>query len=268
MTHPDRPHVPATDPEQTPQRGPRWIIALMVLVVLVGAVGGGFVGWTYWRSGGVTENYVTPRGAFRTLELPDGSRLTMDAATQLQTRFSGAGRDVILEEGRVDVTVVADPEREFHVIAGDVRTRVPAGRVLVRSTGFGLDGGSVRVEVLDGSAQVRPSGAGRMDLAAGQSVVAAAGRGGQVQALDAGRATAWRDGVVHFVDTPLVYAIGEFERYASTGVMVPDPSVAMLRVNGDYRVDDVQGFLDSLMAQLPVRFERREQGLVVVRTDR
>lgn len=266
--HPNpRRATPFLPDDEHPERGPRsrWIPALIVTFAAVGTLGGAWVGWTYWRSVGEGESYATPRGAHRTVTLPDGTQMHLDSATLVERRYSSARRELVLTEGRIALDVPAEDTREFQVVAGDVRLRSVGGQFMVRHTGTGFDPGLVRVEVQEGQVLVAPPGAARVELQAGQAVAAGAGRSGTVEPLPAEGFAAWRDGYVDFRATPLAQALDEFERYGATGVILRDSELAKLPVTGRYRSGDGKGFLESLPAQLPVRLVPQEGGVEIVR---
>lgn len=248
-----------------PASRPRWLAWAIVLFAAVGAIGGGWVGWTYWQSVGSGEYVTTPTGGFRTMTLPDGTTLQLDSSTLVERRYSSGRREIVLTEGRVALDVAVDPEqREFHVVAGDVRLRLTEGRLSVRHTRAGLDAGRVRVEVAQGQVHVAPPGAGRVTLEAGQSVLAAPGRLGTPAPLPAAGYAAWRDGYVDFDGTPLGQALDEFERYGATGVIIQDTAVAQMTVSGRYAVNDAKGFIASLPSQIPVHLRVTDAGTEVL----
>jgi transmembrane sensor len=76
---------------------------------------------------------------------------------------------------------------------------------------------------------------------------------------------AWRAGRVVLNDTPLGDAVAEFERYFDTGLVVPDPAVAALRLNGSFDLRQAGAFKRALPEVLPVRLQTRADGKTEVR---
>lgn len=252
------------DPAEPPKRA-RWVAWCIVIFAAIGTLGGVWVGWTYWRSVGTGEYLTTPRGATRTVELPDGTTLQLDSSTLVERRYSSGRREVVLTEGQLALDVPPDAQaREFHVVAGDVRLRLTEGQLSVRHTRGGLDAGMVRVEVAQGQVWVAPPGAGRVTLEPGQQVVAGPGRLGAVAPLPAEAYAVWRRGQVEFANAPLAQALDEFERYGPTNVIIRDNAVAQMPVSGRYAVSDAQGFTASLPQQLDVHLNRTEAGIEIL----
>jgi transmembrane sensor len=236
----------------------------------LGTAGTGWLGWEWWQDRpNFTRQLATARGQRTQVDLPDGSRVDLDTATQATVRFYRDRREVALVEGQVMFSIQADPDSPFHVVAGDVRVTVVGTRFSVRHTQAGLDAGQTRVAVehgrvrvarLDGKGrEVAAGGAGSLvDLTRGQAVVAdAQGSLGPVEKVAPGEIAPWQAGRINFEATPLAQALAEFGRYGAAGVVIRDPAIAGLQVGGSFNADDFSSFLRALPTQLPVRLRRR-----------
>ncbi|MFT4193300.1 FecR family protein [Ottowia sp.] len=231
-------------------------------------VGGGWMGWGHYRSQPVfAKDYATQRGQRLNVDLPDGSRLEFDAATQAQVRLYRDRREVRLLEGQAMFSVQADPGQPFDVLAGAARVTVVGTRFSVRHTASGLDAGQtvvavesgrVRVARMASSGDAAGDGDAPVELTAGQSVAAdAAGRLQPVASVAPDSVAGWRKGRVNFNDTPLAQALAELERYGDTGLIVRDPAVGALRLGGSFDLREMRTFTQALPSLLPVRLERR-----------
>jgi transmembrane sensor len=238
--------------------------------VAASVVGGGWFGWDRWRHQPTFEKrYATARGQQLRAELPDGSAIAFDTATEADVRLYRDRREVRLHEGQAMFSVHADAAQPFHVFAGGLRITVVGTRFSVRHTRSGLGEGETRVVVEEGrvrvarhaapGSQAYAAGPGESaELTLGQSVAAdSEGRLGSVIEVPPGSAAPWRDGRVNFDDTPLAQALAEFERYGPTGFVVRDAGVARLRVGGSFQLRHFEVFAQSLPRQLPVRLQRR-----------
>ena len=232
-----------------------------------------WIGWSYWQQQPVfTQSYATARGQQLDVPLPDGSTLKLDTATRAEVTLYRQRREVRLPEGQAMFTVKADASQPFDVLAGPLRITVVGTRFSVRNTptGMGADGVSVvveegrvrvaRVDATAGASDVQASAPANVaELTAGQSIDAnAQGQWDQVKAQSTGGALLWREGRVNFDRTPLAQALAEFERYGATNVVIRDPKVAALRINGSFDLRQVRTFATALPQVLPVRL--REQG--------
>ena len=232
-------------------------------VLAVGVLGAGWLGWQHWQAQPLfSEVYATARGQSMDVTLPDGSVLKLDTATRVEVTLYRDRRQVRLPQGQAMFTVRADAARPFDVLTDQLRVTVVGTRFSVRNTRAGLgqdnvgvqvESGRVRVSMLEGG---RPSGAPVL-LGAGQYVqTGAAGQLAAVETRPTRGAMLWREGRVNFDNTPLAQAVAEFERYGATRLVIRDPAVAALRVNGSFDLRRADAFGKALPLVLPVRLLR------------
>jgi transmembrane sensor len=255
----------APEPARPPRRD--WLQAWRDLarptataVLAVGVLGAGWLGWRHWQAQPVfSEVYATARGQVLDVTLPDGSMLKLDTATRVEVDLYRDRRQVRLPQGQAMFTVRADAAQPFDVLAGQLRVTVVGTRFSVRNTPTGLDADRVGVQVESGRVLVgmqeggRPSGPPVL-LTAGQYVQSGpAGRLAAVETRSTRAAMPWREGRVSFDGTPLAQAVAEFERYGATRLVIRDPAVAALRVNGSFDLRRADAFGKALPMVLPVR---------------
>ena len=130
----------------------------------------------------------------------------------------------------------------------DVRVVVTEGKVRLE-TRTGDDGRAQPVSLL-------PAGS-----------VATAGRNGvlvrSVPVADAERYLEWREGFLTFDDTSLAEAAAEFNRFNARKLELADATVADLRVGGNFRWSNAEGFARLLEQGFPVRVERHPERIVL-----
>lgn len=253
--------LPAPRSRARPQRRrPAWRLAWprpALLAAACAAVLALGLGWQQWQQPTFTGHYVAEPAQRKTITLPDGTQLAMDADTQAQVRLYRDRREVRLDQGQILFAVAPDRSKPFDVLAGPARIRVVGTRFSVRYRSTGMDAGTVRVAVEEG--QVRVSGvrvpAGEAaDLRAGQAVsVARDGALGAAAAVAPSSVGLWRKGLVRFEDTPLADALLELERYGPTGLVIRDPAVAAMTLGGSYPVDHPAEFARMVTQILPVK---------------
>ncbi|MFN3438781.1 MAG: FecR family protein [Acidovorax sp.] len=249
----------------------RFIVPLFAAASFaVVTAGSGVVAWNLWQARpDFVQAYSTPRGEQTEVLLPDGSRLKLDTATRLEVAYYRQRREVKLLEGQAVFGVQADAKRPFHVLAGPVDVAVVGTRFSVRYTPSLPEGSGVRVSVEEGRVRVAPlddrapAGAvhgapeGAVYLTAGQQVFAdAQGALAPVMPVPNEGIAPWRKNRISFVNTPLVQALAELERYGSTGLRVRDPAVGALRLTGTFDPRDAQTLQRVLPGALPVRLQQ------------
>lgn len=233
---------------------------VMVMAVAAGIMRYGFVSGQ--SSDGLVDvtTYKTDVGQRSTVTLPDGSEIVLNTNTLLEVRYSGVERRIVLDKGEALFTVTKDSVRPFRVVVGShiveavgtefavqklvddaVEVMVTDGVVDVRNVGNGVNGASNKTLPGPGGLQERIS------LAAGE-IITSEGADNEViekqnipfEEIES--RLAWQHGMLSFLDKPLDQVIKEVNRYTTT-VIVTDEEVRDIRVDGSFRVGDIDALL-------------------------
>jgi transmembrane sensor len=225
-------------PEQ--RRWPSWAwAAAMTFLVIAASV------WWFGLPSG--QHYVTDTGEKLSTNLADGSRVELNAQTDLE--WLGAGpcdRRVRLVRGEALFKVSGDPKCPFQVLVG-------RGRIEVLGTEFDVHQdheGEERVSVLEGRVRLH-SGAGvapwQVDLEAGEQATWNEGPPSTRRLEDPSKATAWREDRVDFENQPLGQVVEELQHYTALPIRIEnDPRLLCIRVTGELQVDEAH-IHDSLL---------------------
>jgi len=248
-----------------------WAAAAAALVVGV-AVG------AWMQMGNELRTLATAVGQQRKVTLADGSVISLNTNTIVETNLRRNVREICLRQGEAHFQVAHDRSRPFLVHAGDAVVRAVGTQFEVRVRGDR----QVDVVVNEGRVEVRPDSAAEsastahVARATGRSLVHTLGAGQQLSATGddysvvpvstrrLSSVLAWRDGAVIFDDEPLSDAIAEISRYTDARIIVNDSHVAAFRVGGRYRTGDVQAFFDALQTAFPVVIHHGPNGVVFV----
>jgi transmembrane sensor len=205
----------------------------------------------------------TRAGENREVSLDDGSTVSVGARSVLWATLSRDARAVTLERGEAFFRVAKDPARPFTVKIGTTTVAAIGTAFNIRRAGE-----RVVVAVADGIVKVDASTAqgaapSRAQLGVGQQLSINTNDGSSsLQVVDAGGIAAWRDGLLQYQDEPLPAVIADVTRYSEYDIVIADPAVAELRVTGTVFANDVESWLQSLEAALPVRAIRAPDGVV------
>lgn len=238
----------ASQPVALPIRQPpRWRPALAMAAALLCAVLASNLGST---TAPMHQN-LAASNSMRTLRLPDGSQLFVNAQTRLRLDFTAEQRLISLEHGQLYIEVAPDKERPLFVDAGSARVRVVG-------TGFDLRRGDreLALSVAHGQVAFETSGEHQpaLLLGAGQRVTYDPARGTLVrQELGEQPVADWRDGHVSFRNRELASLIDELSLYRQQPVLLADPSLGRYKVSGNLDVHDPDALLTALPALLPVK---------------
>lgn len=187
------------------------------------------------QAAGAQRNLATAVGEIRTIELADGSRVTLDTDSAVAIVYRSEVRRIDLRRGRARFDV-AHEARPFVVVAG-------RGTVTAHGTVFdvGITAGGAVVRLLRGRVDValRSGSAGTAEtrwLAPGQQV--AFGR----SILPAARVVTapddrWPQGMLDCNGMALADVVARANRYARPQIVLADPGLGALKVSGAFRID-------------------------------
>jgi transmembrane sensor len=250
-----------------PSPAPRLLIAASIAAL---AMLSGVAGWIALRPPSGLESalafagdprhpdYATAIGAPSTVELADGSHVTLDTNSALSVRLTPGRRDVRLLRGRAYFDVAPDVKRPFTVEAG-------SRAVTALGTAFSVRWESQAVSVVLERGHVRIAAPHRADvaLAPGQAFEAQDDSAGRIESVDVGRDLAWRSGYLEFRDEPLTQAVGEMSRYGGGQVTFGDARAAGLKITGRFRIGDPVRFAHVLTDVYPLRVTERPGGATI-----
>jgi transmembrane sensor len=208
------------------------------------------------------SDYATGTAMLRTLDLPDGSRVTLAPSSAVAVAFGAGERRLRLLQGEAFFEVARDPERPFRVEAGVVQASALGTSFDVR-----WDLPDVTVAVQEGTVQVDAPGVGRRvseKLGAGQSVRIAPGDKVERGEDPPGVTAAWRKGQLLSQDRPLREAIDQLRRYYPGTIMVTDGALAERTVTGVYNLDDPEEALRGIVKAHGGKVRRITPWLLVV----
>jgi len=203
----------------------------------------------------------------KVVALNDGSKITVGGKSAIEAFTDPKARRVELAEGQAFFEVAHDPAHPFVVVAGDAE-------ITVRGTKFDVKriGDDVKVNVLEGRVEVRRRGVLTFLSASSPDAVLTAGQASELApssdafakaAPAATSAGEWRSGRLYYADAPLSDIVADARRYSNARIELSG-DVSALSLTVSYRAGDIEGLSDSIEAALPVRVERRNDGLVIV----
>jgi transmembrane sensor len=249
-----------------------WWMALAASLVS-GAL---WVTYLNWQSPMIFETAVGKQNSFR---LQDGSVLFLNTNSRARATWSAAERHIDLDRGEARFAVAKDPRRPFTVTTATATVRVVGTVFNVRA-----EPRTTQVAVLEGRVEVTVASAGgeaadetpastvegpgtahsptieRVRLEAGERA-AVTQRGIQTnEGPPIESVAAWTQRRLVFRDQPLGEVIREFNRYRTHPLVLDDPKLAALRINGVFDPSDPDSLLTYLGLYETVQVDRRSDG--------
>jgi transmembrane sensor len=212
--------------------------------------------------GSAAAAFSTAVGENRTVQLTDGSKVTLGGNTAMKATLDGKSRRVELERGEAFFAVAKDTARPFKVLAGNAT-------VVAVGTQFNVRRGTDRVvvDVVEGRVMVEPaSGLVPMVLlrqfrpklipvriSAGEEATAGSVEvGPAIRISNLAAATSWQTGRLAFRMQPLRYVLEDVNRYSRKPIVIGDDAIADIRVTGTVMGNNVSGWVASLQSALGI----------------
>lgn len=189
----------------------------------------------------------------KTVELSDGTEVTLNANSRVSIDYTDRVRQVTLHRGEALFNVTKHQSRPFVVIIGSRKvialgTSFEVRREETTDHGFTvtLIEGHVAIEPLAAPDLLPVEPIDAVLLNPGQRLRVAANSADSVDSPAIDKVTAWRRGQLIFEDTSIREAAKEFNRYGKRRLAI-DPSVSEeLRVGGVFRIGDPDSFAQAM----------------------
>lgn len=217
-------------------------VCLFVLAPIIGVV------W-YMTRPPAEQIFQTVHGEQRVIVLPDGSRLSLDALSEVRMRYTPDVRNLELISGRANFEVTKDVTRPLKVRAGP---RI----VTALGTVFSVERESadVVVTLVEGSVAVTTRDVPNRHIQLQPLQELRITDSGQVSlrsGIDPVQALAWRDGKLIFDDEPLRSVVARMNKYGATHIEVVGDAND-LRVGGVFKAGDTMAFVDAMQSYFPL----------------
>lgn len=230
------------------------LAAAIVLVVLAGV-------WLV--APGAQPAYAAisnPGPAIRAVRLTDGSKIILDAQTELAVGLESDAREVRIASGRARFTVAPGDERPFSV-------STPAGTVTARGTVFdvALVEEVTKVFVIEGIVDLadheQAQHSDKMAVRSGQAVEL---RDGRVRPTAINQLEArWPAGRLPFDEATLASVVQMANREGDPDIMLESDAVASLKVTGVFDIRDTRELARKLAATHDLRAQEDGGSIII-----
>jgi transmembrane sensor len=240
----------------TPTSARTWRMVGLAAAVLTVAIGG----LTFWSQyPRPAQEYRSAAGRRRTIDLTDGTRLTLGPASRLRVsrEFGGRTRTVELD-GEALFTVVPDGRRPFMVRTAHALVRDVGTTFVVQAYRGDPD---ERVTVVEGEVALGGASLRARDIATINTAGAVTIRRG----ADLSGALGWTQGQLVFDRTPLSEAARQLGRMYDLDVRIADSALSQMLVKGTFTDESADDVLGAVTLAVGARYERAGRKVVIRR---
>jgi transmembrane sensor len=224
--------------------------AIAASILFVCALAGGIVWWQLMRP----PMYETGAAEQRTVRLPDGSTVQLNARSRIELHFTTHVRLVDLVEGQAMFSAARNAARPFIVRSGlaDVRAIGTRFDVYRKSTGTVITVMEGKVAIGEGSLPAAKEPASAVLVSAGEQAVATSRTPMHAYRTNVFAATAWTEGKLMFDSVPLGEVVAEFNRVGSRRLTIEDGALLDLHVSGVFPAADSTQLVNFLRERFGV----------------
>ncbi|WP_083556268.1 FecR domain-containing protein [Hyphomicrobium sp. NDB2Meth4] len=214
--------------------------------------------WPSWSE--LRADFRTGKGEQREVALSEATTVQLGTFTSLAVRPASKGGepDVRLISGEAAFTTRDSKGQPLVVQAEGLRVIASDASFNARC----IDG-VVAVTCISGDVSVEEDGQTVL-LVAGQQVSSRNGALGTVAAVDVGKATSWRTGMLIFQDKPLSEVIDEVNRYRPGRIVIANDELSHRVVNGTFRGDQIDTFIAQIQRLFGAKVTNLPAGLLVL----
>jgi transmembrane sensor len=217
---------------------------------------------------------VTGPGEQRTVELSDGTQVSLNANSRVIVHYDDRVRKLTLTSGEVLVNVIKHKPRPFVVVIGDQKVIALGTSFVIRREES--NGSAFAVTLVEGRVAIEPISwpdvlpsepmMGMRLLNPGERLRFAADATEKRDLPSIERVTAWRRGKLIFEDASLSEAAAEFNRYGSYKITIDGAALGKLRLGGVFGIGDPSSFAHAMATAYHLRIINR--GNTIVLTDK
>lgn len=250
-----------------PERSPRWLTPLRLASGLAAACLIAF--GSIWFMSTRPLELQTKLGELRSIQLEDGSHVTLNSATTVAIEMRKDRRLARLLRGEALFEVAHDASRPFEVATDratfeDVGTQFDVDRRADRTTITVIQG---RVAVMSSSGSKRPSSSLPILSGADRLTIGAAGLAEVEHDVNVSAAIAWTQHRLIFERRPLREVAAELNRYNRDKIEIESLDLGDQRISGAFETNEVRSFLSFLTGIPGVRVQDDPEGNHIVTAD-
>ena len=211
---------------------------------------------------GLQNRLITPKGGEYTIMLADGTRVWVNAATEIRypVKFAGKERRIRLE-GEAYFEVTKDVDRPFIVEANGMEVKVYGTQFNVNTR----RDDQIQTTLVEGSVSVKPKGLAEVMLEPNQQAVfnKLAGRV-TVRDVDVMPYVAWQSGNYYFENKGMGEILDELSLWYDIQVFFMNPEMRNERFSGYLpRYEEIGGLLSLIEKTSHVHFEIKGRVIIV-----
>ncbi|WP_323590211.1 FecR family protein [Aliarcobacter butzleri] len=208
-----------------------------------------------------SQNIYSENKIIQDILMPDNSKITLDAKTNIKVAYSKNKREVFLEKGKALFEVSPNKQKPFFVKSDDIFVKVVGTKFEVNKKQD-----RVNISVLEGIVDINHNDLKVTQLKKGDVLeIKNDGKIEKLGKVSVDKMASWENEKLIFHQTPLFEVINEFSKYTNKNIELNLKKIDRYLITGEFNIYEFDKFVKLLPYIYPIKVEQIEQNRVILK---
>lgn len=211
-----------------------------------------------------TNNIYSKNKIIQNILMPDNSKITLDAKTNIEVIYTENKREVFLKNGKAIFEVSSNKNRPFYVKSDSILVQVVGTKFEVNKLKE-----KTNISVLEGIVNIRQGENEKSRILAQllKGDILSISNSGKINTLAKSsieKIAVWKDEKLIFNQTPLNEVINSFSKYLESSVELKLRSKDNFPITGEFGVYEFDKFLEFLPLVYPIKINKNKNNRIIL----
>lgn len=208
-----------------------------------------------------SQNIYSENKIMQDILMPDNSKITLDARTNIKVAYTKDKREVFLEKGKALFEVSSNKQKPFFVKSNDILVKVVGTKFEVNRKED-----RVNISVLEGIVDINHNDLKVTQLKKGDVLeINNDGKIEKLEKISVEKIASWQKGKLIFHQTPLFEVLTEFGKYNNKNIELIVRKNDKFPITGEFDIYEFDKFIKLLPMIYPIKVKQIGDNKVVFR---
>ncbi|MFX4267983.1 FecR family protein [Aliarcobacter butzleri] len=208
-----------------------------------------------------SQNIYSENKIIQDILMPDNSKITLDAKTNIKVAYSKNKREVFLEKGKALFEVSPNKQKPFFVKSDDIFVKVVGTKFEVNKKQD-----RVNISVLEGIVDINHNDLKVTQLKKGDLLeIKNDGKIEKLGKVSVDKMASWQSGKLIFHQTLLFEVINEFSKYSNKNIELILVKNDKFPITGEFNINEFDKFVNLLPLIYPIKVEQIAENRVILK---
>ncbi|MFY4749548.1 FecR family protein [Aliarcobacter butzleri] len=208
-----------------------------------------------------SQNIYSENKIIQDILMPDNSKITLDAKTNIKVAYSKNKREVFLEKGKALFEVSPNKQKPFFVKSDDIFVKVVGTKFEVNKKQD-----RVNISVLEGIVDINHNDLKVTQLKKGDVLeIKNDGKIEKLGKVSVDKMASWQSGKLIFHQTPLFKVINEFSKYSNKNIELILVKNDKFPITGEFNINEFDKFVNLLPLIYPIKVEQIAENRLILK---